>query len=474
MRRISGQTPTARHGPSSAGARNGCTDHSHAADRQPDQGLQSFAESITLVTTRTSFPAYPDYLMKNPDSATAPVSERLWSMDAYRGLAMLLMSSEGLGLMHAAGYFPESHWWQALAFHTDHVQWRGWCLWDLIQPSFMFLAGASTAFSYVKRQATGESYWHMFGHALVRSIVLILLGIFLRSMGQSQTYFTFEDVLTQIGLGYMGLFLLWNRSIWDQALVAILLLLGYFAAVEAHPTRPPGFDRTSVGVSPEWQAEHGLPPELAHWEKNTNLAADADVWFLNLFPRKERFVYNGGGYQTLNFVPSLATMILGLIAGSILRRWQNQADKLVALTVLGFALLSLGIYLDAADICPLVKRIWTPTWAVWSAGVAMLTLALFYLLVDIVGLRRLAWPMVVVGSNSIVVYVLAWIAYPFFKQNLATHFGTRWMAEVANLLGQGDPRAVEALVPVISEASVLFCFWLICVWLWKQRTFIKI
>ena len=409
-----------------------------------------------------------------PPSVSADPSARLASVDAFRGLAMLMMSSEGLHIGHAAGFFPQSAAWQAAAFHTDHVEWRGWALWDLIQPSFMFLVGVAMAFSYVKRARLGETYWRSFGHAFTRALVLVFLGIFLRSMSHEQTYFTFEDVLTQIGLGYVFLYLLWNRPLWVQGAAAAAILVGTYVAFEAYPLPPEGFNYSEVGVSNEWFREHGFVGKLAHWNKNSNLAADFDVWFLNLFPRENYFRFNGGGYQTLNFVPALGTMVLGLMAGTILRRWQDRADKLVALTSFGIALIALGWWLDASDVCPLVKRIWTPTWAVWSAGTAMCTLAAFYLLVDIVGCKWFAWPLQVVGANSIVVYVLAWIAYPFFHHNIAIHIGNEWTRDLAVLLGGGVASAAEAIGPVVENAAILFCFWLICLWLWKQKVFIRI
>src|SRR2546426_939011 len=133
---------------------------------------------------------------------------RLTSMDAYRGFVMLLMASEGLRIAEVAHSFPNSPVWQFLASQVDHVEWVGCSLWDLIQPSFTFLAGVALAFSYASRKARGQTWGEMLRHALIRSVALVLLGVFLRSLGRPQTYWTFEDVLSQIGLGYTFLFLL--------------------------------------------------------------------------------------------------------------------------------------------------------------------------------------------------------------------------------------------------------------------------
>ena len=249
--------------------------------------------------------------MAATDAAPAP---RLTSLDAFRGFTMLLMASEIARLPHALlQAYPGNGLAFVIADNLEHREWVGVTPWDLIQPSFMFMVGVALPFSVAARRARGEAFGALFRHALVRSLLLIALGIFLRSQFRPQTYFTFEDVLTQIGLGYPILFLLaWTRARW-QAVAAAAILVGYWAAFALYPLPPPGFDWPSVGVPADWP--HHLTGFAAHWDKNTNLAQAADVWFLNLFPREKPFVFNGGGYLTLNFVPSLATMIFGLLAG---------------------------------------------------------------------------------------------------------------------------------------------------------------
>jgi len=120
---------------------------------------------------------------------------------------------------------PGSRFWSMLAYHQSHVQWIGCSLHDLIQPSFSFLVGVALQFSLASRIARGQSQGWMILHALWRSLLLILLGVFLRSIGQPQTYWTFEDTLTQIGLGYFFLFLLGLRP----ATVFLTALAGYQA-----------------------------------------------------------------------------------------------------------------------------------------------------------------------------------------------------------------------------------------------------
>ena len=174
-------------------------------------------------------------------------------------------------------------------------------------------------YSIASRLAKGAGFGKLLLHAMWRALILIALGIFLRSMNQPQTYFTFEDTLTQIGLGYVFLFLLGfvekERWLWIS-LGAILF--GYWLAWALYPAAGPGFNWQAVGVPPDWP--HHYTGFMAHWNKNANLGNAFDQWFLNLFPRTSPFVDNEGGYLTLSFIPTLGTMILGLIAGPLAAR----------------------------------------------------------------------------------------------------------------------------------------------------------
>src|SRR5689334_167306 len=248
-----------------------------------------------------------------PGPAAAP---RLGSLDAFRGGVMLLMASSGLGIPQAAKSFPDSPVWGFLARQCEHATWAGCTLWDLIQPAFMFMVGVALPWSVASRTARGQTWLQMFGHALLRSFLLVGLAVFLTSAWSRQTDWIFTNVLAQIGLGYPILFLVAFARPRTQWLAAFGLLLATWLAFALHPLPGAAFDWKAVGVPEDWRHFSGW---AAHWEKNANFAATFDLWFLNLFPRAAAFTHNAGGYQTLNFVPALATMIFGLIAGRLLR-----------------------------------------------------------------------------------------------------------------------------------------------------------
>ncbi len=396
-------------------------------------------------------------------AAAEPASQpaaRLVSLDAFRGATMLLMASAGLGFPEVAKHFPDSAVWQFLGRQTDHVTWAGCASWDLIQPAFMFMVGVALPFSLANRQARGQTFGPLFGHALLRSALLVVLAVFLTSAWSKRTDWIFTNVLAQIGLGYPFLFLIAftrPRTVW---IAAFAVLAAYWLAFALHPPPPDGFDWKSVGVPATWPHLAGFS---AHWDKNHNFAAAFDVWFLNLFPRAAPFTHNAGGYQTLNFVPSLATMIFGLIAGRWLRSELPLPERIKRLVITGLALVLVGKALDVAGLCPLVKRIWTPAWALFSAGWVMLILAVFVAAVDWRGWKRWTSPLVVVGMNSIAIYCLFQLSSGFIRQQARTHLGTGFFTAF------GDP-----FVPVLERGITLAVLWLVLFWMFRRRIFLRI
>jgi predicted acyltransferase len=393
--------------------------------------------------------------------AAAPAPARLASIDACRGLVMLLIMAEELDFGRVAKAHPDSGFWAFLAHHQSHVSWIGCSLHDLIQPSFSFLVGVALPFSLASRKARGQTTGQMTVHAFWRALVLVLLGVFLRSTDRSQTYWTFEDTLSQIGLGYGFLFLLGFRPVRDQGIAFALLLVGYWAAFALYPLPGPDFDYTNVGVPKDWP--HLMTGFAAHWNKNSNFAWAFDTWFLNLFSREHPFAFNDGGYSTLSFIPTLGTMILGLIAGEVLRSERAAQAKVKWFVVAGLAGLVLGAALGWLGICPVVKRIWTPSWTLYSGGWCFLLLAGFYAVMDVRGRRGWAFPLIVIGMNSIAAYCIDHLFNDFVTKNLVTHLGKGFF----EVLGPG----YETL---LHGGMVVVVFWLILYWMYRHKLFLRI
>jgi predicted acyltransferase len=398
---------------------------------------------------------------KTPPAAP-PV--RLTSVDAYRGLVMFLMMAELLKFREVAKNVPGNAVWSFLALQQSHVEWAGCTLHDLIQPSFSFLVGVSLPFSIAARRQHGQSVLGMTLHAFWRAFVLVWIGIILRSLWDPIPDYGFTDTLSQIGLGYGFLFLLGFRPVRDQWVAFWVIVVGYWLFFALHPVPGPEFDWARVGVSQAWLSQNGLDGFAAHWSKNANAAAEFDQWFLNLFRRQEPFVYQRGGYQVLNFVPTLATMILGLIAGGVLKDDRGPWRRVLWLTAAGLIGLAAGYGLGLAGICPVVKRIWTPSWVLFSGGWCFLLLAAFYAVTDVGGWRRWAFPLVVVGMNSIAAYCMS---TSFIKPEIGKMVWRHLGQNAFHVFG-------PEYAPLVHGTITLTVLWLILFWLYRRKVFIKV
>lgn len=219
-----------------------------------------------------------------------------------------------------------------------------------------------------------------------------------------------------------------------------------------------------MGVKPEWLSQHGLGGFAAHWSKNANAAAAFDRWFLNLFPREQAFAYSGGGYQVLSFIPTLATMILGLIAGGVLKGDRSPWGKVLWLTLAGAIGLAAGYALGALGVCPVVKRVWTPSWVLFSGGWCFLLLAAFYAVMDAGGWRRWAFPLTVIGLNSIAAYRMS---TSFIKPELHKLVKRHLGSQTFQLFG-------PEYATLLHGGLTLLLLWLILYWLYRQRVFVRV
>jgi predicted acyltransferase len=173
-------------------------------------------------------------------------------------------------------------------------------------------------------------------------------------------------------------------------------------------------------------------------------------------------VNNGGGYLTLSFIPTLGTMILGLICG----RWLRETAPVIPmrkLLIAGAAGIAAGLALHFSGICPVVKRIWTPSWTLFSGGACFLFVAAFAWILDIKKWRAWAFPLVVIGMNSIAAYVIAHLWESFLISSFKIHLGP----DVFKVFGAG-------LEPFVEGWAVLLVFWLILFWMYRRKLFLKI
>jgi len=334
------------------------------------------------------------------------------------------------------------------------------------------------------------------GHAVRRAIVLVLLGVFLYSRGHERTNWIFPNVLAQIGLGYVLAYLLLGRKKWVQWSALAGILIGYWFVFWQY-SPPPDYDFAAVNASvEEGEVYEGA---FAPWSKNGNAAHAFDVWFLNLlrnpseasleavgatadaeswapdflrkwlFDNPKVFRFNSGGYQTLNFIPSIATTLLGILCGQLLIR-RRQPWKTVGILVGLGVVCMLGGLLAGESECPIVKRIWTPSWVLFSGAYVIWMLAAFYVVFDVLPLKKLAFPLAVVGMNSIAMYLMGQLMAGWVEDNVVSIHLTGFLQA---LFGEGalaDDMYGRLLMPSVRFAI----FWLIAWWMYRQRYFIRI
>ena len=416
---------------------------------------------------------------------------------------MLAMVSSGFGLSAlakpenmqmlretGAGLLPE--WlWTALAYQFDHVAWTGCAFWDLIQPSFVFLVGVALPFSYAMRESSGQSAQARFRHVLWRSFVLIALGVSLSWYGANTTNFSLLNVLAQIGLGYPLLYLFRERS-WRIQLVAVgVILVGYWGWFASYSIPPQQLADVKAALSDrdaKLLAANRTPPREpaamvgfgSHWNKHVNAAADVDRRLLNVLsgarePFRARTLWiSDGGYQTLNFIPSLATMLLGLMAGSLLRSGMPDDEKVKWLLKAGMSCFVVSMAMDTSiwpfavhgcdwHLVPIIKRVWSPGWVVFSSGWTFCVLAAFYWVIDIRKWDRWSQPLVIVGMNSMAMYLMSQLAQDWAGTSMKPHLAT-----IDAMFGGYH------LATPLGHAARVAGLWMICWWMYRRRIFVRV
>ena len=289
----------------------------------------------------------------DPPVPAAAKHERLASLDAYRGAIMLLMASGGLGLSRIAQEFPDSALWQTIAHHTEHARWAGFTLWDIIQPAFMFMVGVACPFQSPTAAPAASIFSECsptpFGapsrsYSSPSSSPPHRAAVPFGSLPTSSPRSASATPPSSCRLHP-------PRTQW---LAAFLILLVCWLAFIIYPLPTADFDWQSAGLTGDWPRLEGL---AAHWEKNANIAAAFDRWFLNLFPREKPYTFTNGGYTTLNFVPSIATMVFGLLATNCPKVPAPSSPRSLprCFSIAGI-ILSWAI---AGRTLPMVKRLWT-------------------------------------------------------------------------------------------------------------------
>jgi predicted acyltransferase len=356
--------------------------------------------------------------------AAPPASQRLVSLDAYRGLIMLLLISHGFGFSVLKSY---PHWaW--LSNQVDHTDWTGCTFWDLIQPAFTFMVGMAMPFAFARRQANGATNFDLLKHVAWRAFILIVLSNILSNFDTRQGHPVFQliNVLCQIAFGYLMVFGITRLRFSWQVACGVLLIGGYWALFVLFPGPDGPFSKTG------------------------NIGAVIDRKLLG---------YNYSGYYTtINFLGNAATILFGYWAGMLMRTKRSHGSKLMILGVSAIAAFALGLALEPFN--PMVKRLWTASFTFFSAGWVILMLMGLYWIVDVKQLRKWTFPMIVLGMNSIFIYSFAQVLRGWLNHGLGVFTGNFWYL--------GDLGAIP------QNILVLAVMWSLCYWLYKRNLFFKI
>ncbi|HMH34016.1 MAG TPA: DUF5009 domain-containing protein [Puia sp.] len=363
----------------------------------------------------------------------APASQRLLSLDFMRGCIMILLAAESTGLyehlFEATAGQPLLHGFFLQFFHHP---WNGLRFWDLIQPSFMFMAGVAMAFSLNKQQQQGMSWKQSFSNTLRRCFWLFFWGVLDYAVRPHGLSFELWDVLTQLSFTTLVAFLIFRWSAMAQICVCAGLLL--LTEVLYRYTHVPGFDRPFTD-------QH-------------NFGNYVDLLLMNII--------NKDGWVAINCIPTAVHTIAGALVGKLLLGGKN---KIRTMLIWAVVCLVAGYVLDMAGITPIIKRIATSSFTLASLGWCLVELAFCYWWIDIRNHRKGLLFFKVVGMNSIFLYL-------FFEI-----VGDRWFTHYITTISSGLLSFVHAplmLSQIIGSLCVLTLEWLLCYFLYRKKIFFKL
>ena len=310
-----------------------------------------------------------------PNNSNA--SNRILSIDVFRGLTMFLLIGEFTGLYSLLSHETlDGSFLGAIGHQLHHHPWNGLRFWDLIQPFFMFIVGLSLPFAVKNRVKRGESSKQIFNHVLKRSLILLLLGWGLYCIGPGKITFRFQNVLAQIAFTYLIAYLIMHRSVNFQLIFSLVLLAITEILYRTFPVE--GFNHAFVASE-----NFGTWLDLQY--------GGADL---------------GGSWVSFNAIPTAAHTIWGVLVGKLLMSDQSSTTKLKRLLIAGGILVIVGYLLN--PITPIIKRISTSSFVFVSGGWSILVMAFLYWIVD---MRKMdgRWTLFfsVVGMNSLFIYLFA-------------------------------------------------------------------
>lgn len=361
-----------------------------------------------------------------------PNSERLMSLDFFRGATMFLLIAEFthlFSLMHDPSL--EGSLIYIIGEQFQHHPWNGLRFWDLIQPYFMFIVGVAMPYSLSSRKKHGQTSFQIFRHALKRSFLLLFLGWALYCIDAGKIVFRFQNVLAQLSVTYILAFLIMKKPARVQILYSFLLIGLTEVLYRGFPVE--GFNHPFVA--------------------NENFGTWLDLQ------------YGGaeleGHWVSFNAIPATAHTIWGVLAGQLLMSSRSSSKKLKILILAGVIGVIAGYALN--PITPIIKRISTSSFVIVSGGWTFLTLAFSYWLIDIKKRQKWSGFLRVFGKNPLFIYLFAHIGGALIIETIVHPFSFLLFGWMGTLTAS-----------ILTSLIVLFLLWYICEWLKRHKIFIKI
>ena len=360
------------------------------------------------------------------------ISQRLLSLDFLRGLIMVLLMMDSTGVYDYLYEHTEPGFLNRVLEQFVHHPWNGLRFWDLIQPSFMFMAGTAMAFSLQRQQEQGIPWGQSFKKALKRSGWLFFWGVLDYAVRKTGLSFELWDVLTQLSFTTLLAFLIFRWKLSAQVLVCIGLLL--LTEMLYRFSNIPGFDQPFTD-----QHNFGNYMDLALMNK-----------------------INRGGWVAINCIPTAVHTIAGALTGKLLLLGNN---KIKTMLFWAAGCLILGYGLDMAGITPIIKRIATSSFVLASGGWCLLFLALSYWWIDIKNHKNAMQLFLIFGMNSIFIYL-------FFEI-----VGHRWFNGYISAISNGLLGFIhtpEIVSKIISSLCIFTLEWGMCYFLYKKKIFFTV
>jgi len=366
-------------------------------------------------------------------------TKRLESLDAFRGFDMMWIMGASSIVVALCSLFPGGANCP-LALQMEHVEWNGLAFMDLIFPTFLFIAGISFPFSLAKQRNLHHSNRAIHLKILRRALALVLLGIIYNGLLGHLDFANarYCSVLGRIGLAWMFAALLFvhcskKARIW----ICGLLLIGYYLLLRfvTAPGAPDGADPFSLEY---------------------NLAGFIDSL---LMPGK---LYLGtfDPEGLLGLIPATATAMMGMFTGEFVKdSSRNGKQKACTMILASFALLVVGLIWNF--FFPINKNLWSSSFALVVGAYSLFGFAVFYYIIDVRGLRKWAFPLKVIGMNSITIYLaMNFINFRFTASQL--------------LQGTIDHLPSKEAGTLLLVVGIFLLRWGFLYFLYKKNVFLKV